>query len=153
MNDLPAAIEQTNIVRADVVRVEEHPAAVYLAGLSPNSRRTMRGALDTIARLGLGNEAAAAWDVPWQRLRFQHTAAIRSALAEGYAHTTANRMLSALRGVLKAAWKLGLMSAEDYQKAASVESISARRCPPAGALRWRIGGPAGHLRAEAAGHP
>lgn len=115
-------------------RVDQQPAAVYLAGLSPSSRRTMRGALDIIAQLGLGNEKATAWDVPWQRLRFQHTQAIRSALQEKYAHTTANRMLSALRGTLKAAWKLGLMSAEDYQKAASVESISGETVPAGRAL-------------------
>jgi site-specific recombinase XerD len=67
--------------------------------------------------------------VPWHQLRFQHTRVMRSALADQYAHTTANRMLSALRGVLKAAWKLELMSAEDYQKAASVESIRGETLP------------------------
>lgn len=113
---------------------DKEPVAVYLAGLNPNSRRTMLAALDTIAQLGLGNETATAWNVPWPQLRFQHTQAVRSALADKYAHTTANRMLSALRGVLKAAWKLGLMSAEDYQKAASVESIRGETLPSGRAL-------------------
>lgn len=135
----PAAIEpieqsERDLVLAEEGRLDQHPAAVYLAGLSPSSRRTMRGALDTIAQLGLGDEEATAWDVPWQRLRFQHTQAIRSALAERYAHTTANRMLSALRGTLKAAWKLGLMSAEAYQKAASIKSISGETVPAGRAL-------------------
>jgi site-specific recombinase XerD len=94
----------------------------------------MLAALDTIAQLGLGDERAKACDVPWPQLRFQHTQVVRSALAEKYAHTTANRMLSALRGVLKAAWKLGLMSAEDYQKAASVESIRGETLPSGRAL-------------------
>ena len=110
------------------------PVAVYLAGLNPNSRRTMLAALDTIAQLGLGDETATAWNVPWSQLRFQHTQAVRSALANKYAHTTANRMLSALRGVLKAAWKLGLMTAEDYQKAASVASIQGETLPSGRAL-------------------
>ncbi|MEZ4595060.1 MAG: tyrosine-type recombinase/integrase, partial [Chloroflexota bacterium] len=109
--------------------LQDHPVAVYLAGLSPSSRRTMSAALDTIAQLGLGNPDVTCWDVPWHKLRFQHTQVMRSALADQYAHTTANRMLSALRGVLKAAWKLGLMTAEDYQKAASVESVRGETLP------------------------
>ncbi|MBE2224312.1 MAG: tyrosine-type recombinase/integrase [Anaerolineae bacterium] len=114
--------------------LQENPAAAYLAGLSPSSRRTMQAALDTIAQIGLADELAVCWDVTWSQLRFQHTQAIRSILAERYAHTTANRMLSAMRGVLKAAWKLGLMSAEDYQKAASVESVRGETLPSGRAL-------------------
>jgi site-specific recombinase XerD len=134
MAELADAGRPGDLVKTDPARADENPAAVYLAGLSPGSRRTMLAALDTIARLGLGDERVTTWDVPWHRLRFQHTQAVRSALAEKYAHTTANRMLSALRGVLKAAWKLGLMSAEEYQKAASVESIRGETVPAGRAL-------------------
>jgi len=134
MNDLPDLTNTATLVQSEEMQLDEHPVAVYLAGLSPSSRRTMRGALDTIARLGLGDEEVTAWDVPWHQLRFQHTQAIRSALADQYAHTTANRMLSALRGTLKAAWKLGLMTGEEYQKAASVESVSGETVPAGRAL-------------------
>ncbi len=134
MKSLTPADTSNNLQTAAKTRLDENPAAVYLAGLSPSSRRTMEAALDTIARLGLGDEKVTCWDVPWHQLRFQHTQAIKSALAEKYAHTTANRMLSALRGVLKTAWKLGLMSAEDYQKAASVESIRGETLPSGRAL-------------------
>jgi site-specific recombinase XerD len=124
MRELPVAIEQTDIITLEATRVDEHPAAVYLAGLSASSQRTMRGALDKIAQIINGDDQATLFDIPWQQLRFQHTQAVRSVLTERYAYSTANRMLSALRGTLKAAWKLGLMSAEEYQKAASVESVS-----------------------------
>ncbi len=64
----------------------------------------MRQALDTIAKLV--NREADALTLPWAALRFQHTAAIRVRLEKRYASATANKMLSALRGTLKAAWRL-----------------------------------------------
>jgi len=134
VSNLPSSPEPGAIVPASKWRADEHPVGVYLAGLSASSRRTMAGALDTIARILTGDEASSAWDVPWHRLRFQHTQAIRSALQETYAHTTANRMLSALRGVLRAAWKLGLMAGDDYQMAASVASVRGETTPAGRAL-------------------
>lgn len=111
-----------------VGRADRNPAAVYLAGLAPSSRATMRRGLDNIARR-LSSGKADALGVPWHLLRFQHTAAIRSELATHYSHTTANLMLSALRGVLKAAWKLELMTAEEYHTAASVERVIGETVP------------------------
>lgn len=112
---------------------DRNPAAVFLAGLAKGSRPTMRGALDTIAGL-LTNGQADALSVDWAALRFQHTAAIRSKLAEAYAPATANKMLSALRGVLEAAWKLELMTAEDYYRAKSVENVDGSTLPAGRAL-------------------
>jgi site-specific recombinase XerD len=111
-------------------RADHNPAAVYLAGLAPGSRPAMRAALDTMARLATNDEAMSYERFPWAELRFQHTAVVRAELAQRYAHSTANKILSALRGTLKAAWKLGLMSAEDYHKAASVESVKGETVPP-----------------------
>lgn len=112
----------------EATRLDLNPAAVYLAGLAPSSRDTMRRALNIVARI-LGGDAADYLALPWARLRFQHTAAIRAQLATRYSHTTANRILSAVRGVLKAAWKLGLMTAEDYHTAAAVDRIIGETVP------------------------
>ena len=108
--------------------LETNPAAVYLASLAPGSRRTMRGSLDTIAGL-LSHNVHDALSLPWSRLRFQHTAALRSQLAERYSAATANKMLSALRGVLKAAWRLGQMTAEEYQVAIDMGRVSGETLP------------------------
>lgn len=108
--------------------LDENPAAVYLAHLRPGGRRTMRQALDVIAAL-LTNGQADALSCPWAALRFQHTAAVRAALAEAYSPATANKMLSALRGTLKTAWRLRQMTAEDYRRAADIETIKGRTLP------------------------
>src|SRR5690242_16523304 len=79
---------------------DRHPALVYLARLAPGSRRTMRQALDSIADL-LNSGRSDAETLDWASLRYQHTAAVRAILAERHAPATANKMLSALRGVLQ----------------------------------------------------
>lgn len=114
-------------------RASEHPAAVYLAHLAPGSRRTMRGALATIAAL-LTEGAADCFALPWHRLRYQHTAAVRALLAERYAPATANKHLAALRGVLKEAWRLGQMEAADYQRAVDLPGVRGGTLPRGRAL-------------------
>jgi integrase/recombinase XerD len=114
------------LVLATSPPLDQHPAAVYLAKLSPGSRRTMRGALDRIAELVSGGRADAL-GLDWAALRFQHTAAIRAELAKDYAPSTVNKQLSALRGVLKAAWRLGHLDAETYRRAVGVEGVKGDR--------------------------
>ena len=115
-------------------RADTNAAAVYLAGLRPSTRKTMRRALNTIAWLLAGETAAERLDdsllsVPWARMRFQHTDAVRAALAERYAPATANLHLSALRGVLRTAWRLGQMTADDFQRAADLGAVKGERLP------------------------
>jgi integrase len=82
----------------------------------------MKQALNTMAGL-LTDSECDLYTLDWAALRYQHTAALRAALAKKYAPTTANKMLSALRRVLKEALRLGLMSGEDYARAADVADI------------------------------
>ncbi len=111
----------------------DHPVAVYLAGLSAGSRRTMLGALNTIADMATGGRADAEM-FSWHLLRHEHTAAIRSTLAERYSPSTANKMLAALRGVLKASWRLGLLDGESYQRAVDVSAVKGSMLPKGRAL-------------------
>jgi integrase len=125
---LPLALERP-------LPADRNPAAVYLARLAPGSRRTMRQALERIA--GLGGEPVAAEAFPWAALRYQHTAALRARLAATFAPSTASKMLAALRGVLRECWRLGLMDAETYQRAADVGGVKGSRLPAGRMLQPR----------------
>jgi site-specific recombinase XerD len=112
---------------------DQHPAAVYLARLAPGSRRTMRAALDIVAAM-LTSGAADAETLNWAGVAYQHAQAVRSGLAERYKPATANKALSALRGVLREAWRLGLVTSEDYRRAADLEAVKGESLPPGRAL-------------------
>ena len=112
------------------INLAEHPVAVYLSQLGEDSRPTMKSGLTKIA--SLVDQRATYWTLPWPKLRFQHTQALRSALVSSYSERTVNRMLSALRGVLKAAWQLGQIDTEDYQRALDFKSMNTADLPPAG---------------------
>ena len=100
----------------------QQPAVIYLASLAPGSRPTMRHALATLASLATGGVCTAE-TCPWHLLRFSHTQALRSALAARYAAKSANKMLAALRGTLKVAWRLGLTGSEDYHRAVDIKNV------------------------------
>lgn len=113
--------------------LDQQPAAVYVASLADGSRRTMSAALNAIAGM-LTNGTADALAIPWGALQFQHTAAIRAQLAEKYSAATANKMLSALRGALKAARDLGQMDSDQYTRAANLKAIQGETLPKGRAL-------------------
>src|SRR5918994_1226373 len=118
---------------------DQNPVLAYLARLSPGSRRTMRASLETIARIASAGEVGAL-EFPWWMLQYQHAEAIRGRLADSYAPATANKMLSAMKGVLKSCWRLGLMSADERDRASDVEPVRGTRLPPGRSI------PRGELR-------
>lgn len=127
MTTLPVTHNNNLIVTAPLP-ADQNPALVYLASLAPGSRRSMRQAMEKIAELVTGGRADLV-TMNWGAMRFQHTAAVRAALAEQYKPASANKMLSALRGVLKASWQLGQMTAEDYQRATMVKGVRGETLP------------------------
>jgi site-specific recombinase XerD len=106
---------------------DRDPVAVYLAGLgSDGSRRTMRAALEAIAR-ELG--ASSAHALPWGALRYPHVAAVRARLARRLAPATVNKLLSALRSVAREALRLGLLEATEFTRIVDVAGIKGTRLP------------------------
>jgi len=125
--------QSTSLALTHSQPLENNPAAVYLASLAPGSRRAMLGALNNIAEL-VSSGQADALSLNWAALRFQHTTAIRAALAERYKPATVNKSLSALRQVLKRCWRLGMMTQEDYARAADLDGITGDTLPAGRAL-------------------
>jgi integrase/recombinase XerD len=104
---------------------DRNPVAVYLASLgSPKSTTGMRSALSIVA-------AALGWSdpfaLPWWNVRYQHVAALRARFSQRYAPATANKLLAALRGVLREAMRLDLMSAEACARACDVRGVRGSR--------------------------
>jgi site-specific recombinase XerD len=120
-------------MRREALPTDQKPAAVYLASLAPGSRRSMKTALNLIAAL-LTSGRCDALSLHWGALRFQHTAAIRAALSERYAASSANHRLAALRGVLKAAWNLGQIPTEEYHRAINLPPVRGETLPRGRAL-------------------
>jgi hypothetical protein len=114
-----------------------NPAVVYLMGLAPgDSRRTQGSALRAAARFFASEFPAlgSAESLAWHELRYEHTQALRSYLAERRSPATANRHIAALRRVLRTAWRLGQMALEDYERAADVRLVKGVRVSKGRAL-------------------
>lgn len=117
----------------DLLPPDREPANVYLSSLAPTGRRTMAAKLRMIARDVLGIPDPR--QVPWHQLRYQHVMAIRTRLQEiGYATTTVNSALYALRGVARASFNLEFISGDDYQRIRDVRPVRGDRLPAGRAL-------------------
>ena len=112
---------QTSTVTID----DPNPALIYLETLSAGSQQGMRQALDVIAGI-LSNGQHDADSFPWAEIRFKHTVKARTALIARYRPASVNKMLAALRGTLKQAWRLGYIDAETYQRAVDIGNVSAK---------------------------
>ena len=125
MNKSDSPVHTLTAVEVGRQRPGPNPVTVYLARLAPGSRRTMRGALATVAAICVpdADHTPDPEAFPWHAFRAEHAKAVRAVLAERFKYTTANKTLSALRGVLREAWELGLMDTEYYHRAVAVRAV------------------------------
>ena len=108
--------------------------AAYLAGLGAGSRRSQASALRTAIAASAGMatsevEPEALQAFPWHELTAAHVAAMRAALEGRFAPATCNRALAAVRGVLRACWRLGVLSRDEYARAVDVPPVRGSRLP------------------------
>lgn len=123
-----------------VVQVERadpglNPAVTYIARLSNGSKRTALQSLSKIAEIASGGRIVDPERFEWAGLRVQHTEAIRAKLAADYSIASANKMLSILRGVIRQAWRLGLMSSEECERACDFKNVAGETLPAGRALQ------------------
>ncbi|GAT68933.1 integrase [Planomonospora sphaerica] len=142
---LPARVTPVDSLR--------NPCLAYLASLdSVESKRTMRGCLDRIARILAGRDpngtdpetgkpdpavlAITGENVRWHLLRYEHAIRLRELLAEQtnkqgepWSPAYRNKHLVALRQILDQAWQLGLMSAEEKDRAVRLDPFKGTRLP------------------------
>ncbi len=95
----------------------------YIGGLAPSGRRGITSLLNRSASILKRGADAAGY--PWEQLNFAAVAKVRAALLDdGYAVSSVNMALSALRGVAQTAFNLNCMNAETLARIRSVKRVS-----------------------------
>lgn len=125
------------------------PSTSYIERLAATSRRVVRNDVRLLAETlwpGVAHEAA-----PWGDLTGDRTASAIATLGRTRAPNTVLRLRAVLRGVLRTAWRQGLMTTEALARASDLPKVTARRVRRGRALTWpevdRLLG-AGHGTAE-----
>ena len=111
--------------------LDRNPAAVYLAAKASSvGRRGLERALNRAAEILTDGLTGDALKVDWTELGYQHVMALRALLIDqDAAPATINHLLSALRGVVKEAFNLGLIEADTMMRIVAVKSVSASTLP------------------------
>jgi len=126
------ALTQAEVIALPTERADLNPALAYLRSMNPKARRVQTNALNTIARLI--NPALDLLSIKWEKIAYQHAQAIRADLIELYSPASVNRMLSALRGVAKQAWLMGLTEADQYFRVNEIGNVKGETLPAGRAL-------------------
>lgn len=95
----------------------------YIGGLAPSGRRGIISLLNRSASILKRGMYAA--EYPWEQLNYAAVAKVRAALLDdGYAVSSVNMALSALRGLAQTAFNLNCMNSEALVRIRSVKRVS-----------------------------
>ena len=120
MSDLPILVKKA-------AKGASNPARVFLAGLAKSGRRAVDAQLRGIATMVGANSIE---EVPWHLLKHEHVVAIKAkALELGKSPATVNLMLAGIRGAVRTAWNMKLISGEDLARIESVKGVKATTEP------------------------
>lgn len=113
------------------------PVEVFLASQgNPHTRRAFRQALERAARSLFENATPHAIEhLPWTDLRYHDLERLTAdLLAHGYSISTVNVTIAALRGLMRHARRLRLVSADDFQDIREVRRAAGTSLPAGRAL-------------------
>jgi len=109
------------------VSVYANPVDTYLSGKSEATKRMVKSHMNKVAILFDYENYEQA---PWSSIRYEHLQMLISVLQQQkHAHTTINAIISAVRGTVKAAMGMKLITADDYQRVMLVKMVSGVRLP------------------------
>ncbi|HLC06249.1 MAG TPA: site-specific integrase [Anaerolineales bacterium] len=113
---------------------ERSSVGAYLASIGQGSRRGMLTALKAALAILTDRETGdipdaevPGWD--WHSLGPAEIAAIKSRLAERFSPAYGNKVLAAIKGVLRSSWRLGQISRDEYARAVDLKPIRGKRLP------------------------
>lgn len=113
-------MDSLTLTNYEILPPDQNPARVYIASLpSLKSQRTQGQVIRQMADW-LGGDVDS---IPWHRLEYQHTHALRARAVREYAPATARKYIAALKGVCKNAWRLGAMESEIYFRAVDLDAV------------------------------
>lgn len=125
------------------IPLDQNPAAVYLARLTTgNSRYGMRWVLNLAASI-LSSGQSDCLNLDWTKMRYQHLAALKVTLIsphptprreKPYSVGTANLTLSGVKGIIREAWKMGLVSDPDFLRITAEPNLRGESLPAGRAL-------------------
>lgn len=91
-------------------------------------------ALDQFAAVITEGKVTSARDLDWSRVGYEHTAFARATWASQYAPAGARVRVAAVKGAMKTAWRMGLLSAEQFQRAIDLPPVGGESLPRGRAL-------------------
>lgn len=133
MNDVALDLANHSTLPTD-----RHPLGTYLASLGSShsrdaTRQAARKCLGALLGHDVTDEQAQAF--PFHSIRYQHVAAIRSALAdEGLAPSTISTHLALFKGILRECWRLGHLDSDAHARINDVSGVRGSRLPAGRAL-------------------
>lgn len=128
--DQPASLRyvpRVNEIQPIQFSVQKSPVVAYLASLAKGSREAQRWALEQIVRICASE--ATIYEFQWQALTPTVVSLLQSKLTEEYKYTTTNRIMAALRGVITAYWRNGLIDAETKERLLDFKPVRGSSVP------------------------